>query len=251
MTDGISGRVAIVTGAAQGIGLAITRMLLSEGASVLAFDLNEAGLREAVGGLAGGVRAFAGSVSDPAAVAAAVEAAEAGLGPVEILVNNAGIWVIKPFLDSSDEDLDRTLSVNVRGTWLFMKAVAPGMVRRGRGAIVNLSSIAAATYTVSAPAYGASKAAVSALTRDVAFELAGHGIRVNAIAPGTIASPHRPNAFPPSRGIPLGSGRPSDIAGAVRFLVSDAARYVIGQTITVAGGGDLSVSEGWPQPQPA
>ena len=241
-------RVAIVTGAAQGIGQGIVNMLLGEGASVLAFDLDGDLLREAVRGFDGHVRAFEGSVSDPAAVDGAVSTAERELGPIDILINNAGVWTIKPFLEQTDQDFDRIIQTNVRGTWLFMKAVAPLMVERGRGTIVNLSSIAAFTYTVPTGIYGASKAAVAALTRDVAFELADKGVRVNAIAPGNIANPRRANRREPSAGLPLGSGTAADIAGAVRFLVSDDSRYVIGQTIMVAGGADLSVSTGWTRP---
>jgi NAD(P)-dependent dehydrogenase (short-subunit alcohol dehydrogenase family) len=243
------GRVAIVTGAAQGIGTGITRMLLAEGASVLAFDRDEPLLRETVSGmddgLDGRVEPFAGDVTDKRSVEAAVVAAESALGPVDYLVNNAGIWVIKPFLESDDADFDRTIAVNVRGTWLFMKAVAPGMVERKRGAMVNFASVAAFTYTVPLPPYAASKAAVVALTRDVGFELARHGVRVNAIAPGNIANPRRSNAHAPSEGMPLGSGQAEDIAATVRFLLSDGARYLTGQCITVAGGADLSISKGW------
>jgi NAD(P)-dependent dehydrogenase (short-subunit alcohol dehydrogenase family) len=239
------GRVAIVTGAAQGIGQGIVKMLLRDGAAVLAFDRDEALLREALAGFEGRVEPFVGSVTDKAAVEAAVSAAEQRLGPVDFLVNNAGIWVIKPFLEQTDDDFDRILDVNLRGTWLFMKAVAPRMVERGRGVIVNLSSMAAFTYTVPTGVYGASKAGVAALTRDVAFELASHGVRVNAIAPGNIGNPRRSNRRAPSAGLPLGSGGPEDIAAAVRFLISDESRYVIGQTISVAGGAELSVSIGW------
>jgi NAD(P)-dependent dehydrogenase (short-subunit alcohol dehydrogenase family) len=240
-----TGRVAIVTGAAQGIGQGIVKMLVAEGAAVLAFDFDEALLREAVGGFEGRVEPFVGSVTDRAAVEAAVSAAELRLGPVDVLVNNAGVWVVKPFLEQTDDDFDRMIDVNLRGTWLFMKAVAPRMVERGRGVVINLSSMAAFTYTVPTGIYGASKAGVAALTRDVAFELAGRGVRVNAIAPGNIANPRRPNRRAPSAGLPLGSGGPEDIAGAVRFLISDDSRYVIGQTISVAGGAELSVSTGW------
>ncbi|HEY4887368.1 MAG TPA: SDR family NAD(P)-dependent oxidoreductase [Candidatus Dormibacteraeota bacterium] len=234
-----------MTGAAQGIGQGIVKMLLAESASVLAFDRDEDLLRQAVGGFGGRVEPFVGSVTDRADIEAAVEAAEKRLGPVDILVNNAGVWVIKPFLEETYDDFERVLHVNLRGTWLFMKAVAPLMVERGRGVIVNLSSVSAKSYTVPAGIYGATKAGIAALTRDVGFELAGHGVRVNAIAPGNIANPRRSNIRPPSRGLPLGSGDADDIARAVRFLVSDDSRYVIGVTLSVAGGADLSVSIGW------
>jgi NAD(P)-dependent dehydrogenase (short-subunit alcohol dehydrogenase family) len=186
-----------------------------------------------------------GDVTDKASVARAVATAENEMGPVDILVNNAGIWIIKDFLDYTDEEFDRTLNINLRGTWLFMKAVAPGMVERKRGVIVNLASVAAYTWTVAHAPYAASKAGVVALTRDVAFELAPHGVRVNAVAPGSIVNPRRGQDRGPTKGQPLGGGRPEDIAAAVRFLCTDAARYIIGQTIRVAGGGDLSVSQGW------
>ena len=241
------GRVAIVTGAAQGIGLAIARTLREAGASVLAFDRDADLLEKAVAelGAAGGrVEPFAGDVTDKTSVEAAVAAAE-GMGPVDILVNNAGIWIIKPFLETGIEDFDRTMEVNLRGTWLFMKAVAPLMVERGGGAIVNLGSVAAYAWTVQHAPYAASKAGVIALTRDVAFELAAHGVRVNAVAPGSIVNPLRGVDRGPNAGQPIGGGLPQDIADAVRFLVSDDARYVIGQTIKVAGGADLQVSQGW------
>lgn len=241
------GRVAIVTGGAQGIGLATAEVLAEAGASVLAFDRDGELLEESVRGLSGPgrVEAFAGDVTDKASVGAAVAAAERSFGPVDIMVNNAGIWIIKSFLDYTDEDFDRTLTINLRGTWLFMKAVAPGMVERKRGVIVNLASVAAYTFTVAHAPYAASKAAVAALTRDVAFELAPHGVRVNAIAPGSINNPRRGKDKGPTKGQPIGSGQPLDIANAIKFLCSDASRYIIGQTIRVAGGGDLSVSAGW------
>jgi len=245
VAGGLAGRIAIVTGAAQGIGEGIVSMLLGEGAAVLAFDSDEALLIEAAASWDGRVETFVGSVTDQPAVDAAVAAAEERLGPVDILVNNAGIWIIKPLLEQTNEDFDRVVAANLRGTWQFLRAVAPGMVARRRGAIVNLASIAAFTYTVATGAYGASKAGVVALTRDAAFELAPFGVRVNAVAPGNIANPRRSNRWPPSPGIPLGSGGPEDIAGAVRYLVSDEARFVVGQTIVVAGGADLSISAGW------
>lgn len=242
------GRVAIVTGAAQGIGLATAQVLAEAGASVLAFDRDRELLEESVGGLSGSgrVKPFAGDVTDKSSVEAAVAAAERSFGPVDIMVNNAGIWIIKPFLDYTDEDFDRTLTINLRGTWLFMKAVAPGMVERKRGVIVNLASVAAYTFTVAHAPYAASKAGVAALTRDVAFELAPHGVRVNAIAPGSINNPRRGKAKGgPTKGQPIGTGDPIDIANAIKFLCSDGSRYIIGQTIKVAGGGDLSVAAGW------
>jgi NAD(P)-dependent dehydrogenase (short-subunit alcohol dehydrogenase family) len=244
------GKTAIITGAGRGIGHAIARLLARKGASVLLVDnnreLGEQAARELGGETGSRVEPFAADVTIREDVAAAVEHATSTLGPVDILVNNAGVWYVKSFLETSDDEFDRTLAVSLRGSWLFMKAVAPGMVQRRRGAIVNIVSVAAFTFTVSHAPYAAAKAGLAALTRDVAFELAPHGVRVNAVAPGTIFNPARgAEPGPATAGLPMGHGTGDDIAGAVGYLVSDAARYVTGITIPVAGGGNLSVAAGW------
>ena len=232
----LTNKTILITGANRGIGRALVEEALTRGAKRV-----YAATRQPFAHSDERVMPLTLDVTN----AVQIQGSVGSVGSLDILVNNAGVWVIKPLLEQTDDDFDRVIAVNLRGTWLFLRAVAPGMVARGRGAIVNLASIAAFTYTVATGAYGASKAGVVALTRDAAFELAAHGVRVNAIAPGNIANPRRSNRWPPSAGVPLGSGGPEDIAGAVRFLVTDASRYVIGQTITVAGGGDLSVSAGW------
>lgn len=236
------GQVAMVTGAAQGIGLGIAQMFAAEGAALLLLDRNREGLDAQVPALealgAKAVRTSGADVASRPEVEAAVRAAEAELGPVEMLANNAGIWIIKSFLDSTDDDLDRTLKTNLYGTWNCMKAVAPGMAARGSGKIVNIASVAAFGFTVAHATYAASKAAIVALTRDVAFELAASGVRVNAVAPGAIM--HRSEPLPPDRARPLGSGTPADIAGAVRYLCSGDSRYVAGVTLRVAGAADIA-----------
>ncbi len=183
-------------------------------------------------------------VSSAADVEAAVESATSTLGPIDVLVNNAGVWAIKTYLEHTDDDIERLWSVNLRGPHLFMSRILPGMIERGRGSVINISSVAAQHYTAPHAGYAATKAGVEALTRDVAFEVAGYGVRVNAIAPGMI-SPKPPETVTTSRAAPLGRGGPDDIAGVVAFLASDDARFVIGHTIPVCGGTDIWVSLGF------
>jgi NAD(P)-dependent dehydrogenase (short-subunit alcohol dehydrogenase family) len=259
----LSDDVALVTGAASGLGRAIAERLAREGAAVALVDTDEAGLARAQEEF----RAFGAKVctalcdvSQPHAVEAAVTSAES-LGPISVLVNNAGITVQKPYIEHSDEDFDRQIAVNLRGTHLFMSRALPAMVSNGKGAIVNIASVAALHYTVAHAAYAASKAGIIALSRDTAFEVASRGVRVNCVAPGLIAVPPSSTKVPSlqtqtavsGRDLeqststrPLGYGRPSDIAAVVAFLVSDQARFVIGQTISVAGGTDLQVSMAYP-----
>jgi NAD(P)-dependent dehydrogenase (short-subunit alcohol dehydrogenase family) len=255
---------ALITGAATGLGNAIAERFAAEGAAVVLVDIDGDGLAAAVarlresGAKVHGVTADVSSADD---VERAVREAETHCGPVAILVNNAGIAVFKPYIEHTDADFDRQIGVNLRGTHLFMSRILPGMVERGEGYVINISSAAAMHYTVPHAMYAASKAAVIALTRDSAFELARKGVRVNAVAPGLIAVPPSSTKTPhlqtkteaAGRAVetstttrPLGYGRPSDIANVVAFLASDQARFVVGQTITVAGGTDLQVSMAFP-----
>jgi len=258
-----SQQTALVTGAATGLGKAIATRLAADGAAVALVDIDEAGLAATTRDLAAtgakvlAVTANVGSADD---VEAAVKAAEAHLGPVGLLVNNAGIAVIKPYMDHTDEDFDRQFTVNLRGTHLFLSRVLPGMVERRRGAVVNISSVAAIHVTAPHAGYAASKAGVIALTQEVAFEVARHGVRVNCVAPGLIAVPPSATKQPylqsaagtagrvttPTTTRPLGFGQPEDIANAVAFLLSDQARFIIGQTLKVAGGTDLQISMTYP-----
>jgi len=260
----LTGDVALVTGAASGLGRAIAERLAREGAAVALVDTDEVGLAKAheeFTGFGAKVCTALCDVSQPPAVEAAVTSAESALGTISVLVNNAGITVQKPYVDHSDEDFDRQIAVNLRGTHLFMSRTLPAMVSNGKGAIVNIASVAALHYTVPHAAYAASKAGIIALSRDTAFEVASRGVRVNCVAPGLIAVPRSSTKVPSlqtqtaasGRDLeqststrPLGYGRPSDIASVVAFLVSDQARFVIGQTISVAGGTDLQVSMAYP-----
>lgn len=259
-----TGKTALVTGAATGLGNAIAERFAEEGAAVVLVDIDGKGLAVAVDRLrqrGAKVHAVTADVSSAADVERAVQEGEAHCGAITVLVNNAGIAVFKPYIEHTDEDFDRQIAVNLRGTHLFMSRVVPGMVQRGEGYVINISSAAAMHYTVPHAMYAASKAAVIALTRDSAFELARQGVRVNAVAPGLIAVPPSATKTPhlqtkteaAGRAIetststrPMGYGRPSDIASVVAFLASDQARFVVGQTITVAGGTDLQVSMAFP-----
>jgi NAD(P)-dependent dehydrogenase (short-subunit alcohol dehydrogenase family) len=258
-----SQQVAVVTGAAAGLGQAIATRLAADGATVALVDLDEAGLKATVEELAAtgakvlAITANVGSADD---VERVVKTTEADLGPISLLVNNAGIAVIKPYMQCTDEDFDRQISVNLRGTHLFLSRILPGMVERRRGAVVNISSVAAIHVTAPHAGYAASKAGIIALTQEVAFEVARHGVRVNCVAPGLIAVPPSATKQPylqeqagsarrvttPTTTRPLGFGQPEDIANAVAFLLSDQARFIIGQTLKVAGGTDLQISMTYP-----
>jgi NAD(P)-dependent dehydrogenase (short-subunit alcohol dehydrogenase family) len=247
MQQSLAGRVAIVTGAAQGIGLGIAQTLLERGASVVRNDINEERLRESAALLKGlqaptlEVVADVTSVSD---VASMVKAAETEFGVVDILVNNAGILILKKFIDYTESEWDRVLGTNLRAVFVCTQAVLPGMIQARRGSIVNIASIAAFHTTTAHVPYAVAKAGVVALTRDVAYEVAEYGVRVNAVAPGPIATPmtlgERELSEAQLQAVPLGRwGRPSEIGAAVAFLASAEAEFITGTTLTVAGGADL------------
>lgn len=187
--------------------------------------------------------AVVGDVADPNLAVTAVQQAVGALGPVSVLVNNAGMNLRTPTLDMALADWTRVMDVNLNGTLHFCRAVLPGMVALGKGAIVNISSTTAKTpHRNAAPAYGASKAAVNYLTMHLAREFAANGVRVNAICPGPIKTDMTAEWNDDYRarvlaGVPLGRlGTPEDIADTVAYLVSDAASFVTGQAIDVNGG---------------
>src|ERR1700722_1678251 len=223
---GFDDKVALITGGAAGLGLAIATRLAQEGAAVAIVDMDADGLANAAAQLkeqGGAVHTVVGDVSSVPDVEAAVASTEASLGPISQLVNNAGICLFREYLDYTDDDFDRQMDVNLKSTHLFMRRVVPGMVERGGGAIVNIASVAAFNFTVPHAAYAASKAAIVALTRAAAFVLASRGGRVNCVAPGLIAVPRSSTKTPlitptiegPTDTRPLGFGRPGDIASAV------------------------------------
>jgi 2-hydroxycyclohexanecarboxyl-CoA dehydrogenase len=241
----LSGQTAVVTGAARGIGAAIAGGLAAAGASVAIWDLERDAADVAASSLEGKAVGIAVDVAQRESVDAAVAATEEVLGPIDVLVNNAGIDVIKPFLDSTEEEWSRILSVNLLGTVRCCHAIVPGMIELGRGAVVNLGSDAGRVGSSGEAVYSGSKGGVIAFTKALAREVAAKGVRVNCVCPGPtdtalldqVAAASQKLYDGLARAIPMRRiGQPSDVAPAVLFLVSDAASYITGQTLSVSGG---------------
>lgn len=248
--SGLSGEVALVTGAEVGIGRATALALARDGADIAVhYYSSESGARaaaRAIEALGRQAAIFQGDLTKATDVARVTGGAEARFGHVDILVNNAGGLLGRHALvDMTEEFYHAVLDVNVLTTFLCCRAVAPGMIARKRGAIVNLTSLAAHNGGgPGASIYAAAKAAVLTLTKAYAKELAPHGIRVNAVSPGLIggtpfhATFTSPEAFAAAvKTIPLGrAGEPDDVAKVIAFLASDASGFVVGETIEVNGG---------------
>ncbi len=244
----LEGRVAIVTGAAQGIGAACAERLAGDGAAVALWDVDDARGAELAKRLAaGGARAqyMHCNVARKAEVDAALAETLAAFGRVDALVNNAGIFKAADFLEISEADWDAVIDVNLKGAFLVGQAVARVMAAAGGGSIVNMSSVNGVMAIPSIASYNVSKGGINQLTRVMALALADKGIRVNAVAPGTIATELAKNAV-------LGSeeakqrimsrtpmkrlGEPGEIADVCAFLVSSAASYMTGEIVYVDGG---------------
>ena len=226
---------AVVTGAGQGLGRAISKRLAADGHHIVAVDLNPESAAATADMLGGKWRQC--DVSDPESVAALAES----LTHVDVLVNNAGIWIFAGMDDMTPEDVRRVLEVNVMGVFYCTQALAPLM--RPGSAIVNLSSSAANSNSPGVGIYPPSKAAVESFTKQTALELGRRGIRANAVGPGMIQTEGTQVNYEGELGrrrakaVPLGrNGQPDDIADVVGFLASDDARYVTGQVIYVDGG---------------
>jgi 3-oxoacyl-[acyl-carrier protein] reductase len=253
----LSGRVAVVTGAASGIGRATAVLLGAAGAAVVCGDLDTTGAEATAAHIdAAGSRSLARGVdvTAPGAVDGLVELAVAELGRLDVMANVAGIIVQSPVVDFDDDAFDRIMAVNLGGVFRGCRAAARVMSAQGSGSIVNMASAAIDTPSPGLAGYGMAKAAVVQLTRVLATEMGPLGVRVNAVAPGfvetamtsrrftttdgTVDEPHRQAVLDAvARSTPLRTvGRPEDIAHAVLYLASDASRFVTGQILRPNGG---------------
>jgi 2-hydroxycyclohexanecarboxyl-CoA dehydrogenase len=245
----LNGKNAIVTGAGSGLGQATAKRLAREGVAVAVWDINEAGARRTVDDIvAAGGRAIASrvDVSSRAQIDAGLERAHAELGPVNILVNNAGMTGFVPFLEITEEAWDRMMTVNLKSMFMVAQAVLPDMLAAGWGRIINISSSSAQSGAVRMAHYASSKGGVIAFTKSLAMEFAAQGITVNNVPPGFVDTPmlrasdalisagsiEKTAASSPMKR----AGRPEDIAAACAFLSSEDAGYITGHTLSVNGG---------------
>jgi NAD(P)-dependent dehydrogenase (short-subunit alcohol dehydrogenase family) len=228
--DGFEGRTALVTGGAQGIGRSICERLRDLGASVAAGDLNVPTIDGCLG--------VQMDVTDERSLQSAIEHVTSELGPIDILVINAGIFVIEPFEDTTLDSWQRTMNVNLTGAFLTAKLTLPTMRTRGYGRIVTIGSSAGITGGSKAvAAYAASKAGLMALTKSIANEYAGFGITANTLAPALIDTDMISNMRQLEERIPVGRfGRPQEVADLVAYLASDHAAFITGAVVDINGG---------------
>jgi NAD(P)-dependent dehydrogenase (short-subunit alcohol dehydrogenase family) len=244
-----SHKAALVTGAARGIGLAVAKRFLAEGWRVALLDILGDVLEKSVAGLneADATLALTCDVSDTDAVASALAKIERRFGRLDALINNAGVAVFTPVMETSDADWERVLAVNLTGPFLCTKAAVPLMRKHGGGAIVNITSISGLRASTLRSAYGTSKAGLAHLTKQLAVELAELGIRVNGVAPGPVDTAMAKAVHSAEiradyhDAIPLNRyGLEEELAEAVYFLCSDRASYITGQILAVDGGFDAA-----------
>ena len=245
------GRTVVVTGGGGGIGGATCRRFAAEGARVAVFDIDLGAattVADAIGTAGGRAAAFACDITDRASVDAAVAAAETNLGPIAVLVNNAGWDVFRAFTKTEPAQWDKLIAINLTGALHMHHAVLPGMVARRAGRIVNIASDAARVGSSGEAVYAACKGGLVAFSKTLAREHARHGITVNVVCPGptqtALFEDYKQGAGNPeklveafTRSIPLGRiGQPDDLPGAIPFFASDDAAYVTGQVLSVSGG---------------
>ena len=245
---GLSGKTAIVTGGAGGIGTAICRRLAEEGVKVGVFDLRAVAAAEVAQKIGHGASAHAVDIADHAAVAAAVAAFEAQVGPTDILVNNAGWDQFAYFLDTDPALWERIIAINLRGPINLHHAVLKGMQQRRGGRVVNIASDAARVGSSMEAVYSACKGGIVSFTKTMAREMARSGVTLNCVCPGPTDTPLLQQLTGAGeqgarvgeglkRAIPLGRlGQPDDLPGIIAFLASDDAAYITGQVISVSGG---------------
>mgnify|MGYP000356765174 CR=1 FL=1 len=244
----LDGEVALVTGASSGLGHAFAGMLADAGASVALGARRRDRCAEAAAEIGGNAHAVALDVTDTASIEAALDDVEAALGPVTVLVNNAGVVIDKALAETQPDEWTQVIDTNLTGCWLTAQAVAKRMIARGAGGrIVNISSILGETATGRVHGYAASKAGINQLTRTMAVELARHEIAVNAIAPGYIETDlnrdflNGPGGERIQKRVPQRRfGVPADLEGALLLLTSPAGGYMTGAILTVDGGLSLS-----------
>jgi 2-hydroxycyclohexanecarboxyl-CoA dehydrogenase len=241
-TGTLSGKVALVTGAGRGIGAAIAGALAAAGAAVAVLDVDATTAAATAAALPTKAVGVAADITSSSQVGEAVAEAVGALGPIDVLVNNAGWDKIEPFVDNDESDWDRILAINLKGPIIVTRAVLDAMIERGSGAIVNIASDAGRVGSSGEAVYSAAKGGVIAFTKTLAREMARHGVRVNCVCPGPtdtalLATMDDKLRAGLERAIPMRRiAEPDDIAPAVVFLAGDAAGYVTGQTLSVSGG---------------
>jgi NAD(P)-dependent dehydrogenase (short-subunit alcohol dehydrogenase family) len=253
----LDGKVAIVTGAAGGIGAGIVKSLSAAGAAVVLTDYDPKGLAAAERAAheyadAASIGAIEADVTAKADVTRLAAETIERFGGIDVLVNNAGVLRVGPSLEISEEEWNLVLSSNLTSAFLCSQAVLPHMIEKGSGAIVNITSVAGAAYTTNHVHYAASKAGMIALTRDLGYEMAPHGVRINGVSPSAVLSRMNQQGLAAAtrdsleKAIPLGRwGQPGDVGDAVVFLASERAAFIVGENLPVAGGSDLCII---PQP---